>query len=337
MPEKPQRLGKLEKTRRFAPKRPVKKEPKATPKSTEASAASGAGPSNAGDDDDPFAALMRQAEAAKGPSRKPLSRTNRGSKFQVAFGESGQQSFGSWDQITKAKAPGQAGGSGGGGARGASKAAAKGIKNENGEIIFPDEDMADKPAKVREPLFDRESYYPVTIPFRHVDHPHDPNVAMDAGLPEDLSTQVPEELPVAQELGLTHATPDGVVALLQLPPLMPSVTLFEAAERAALEAPTSESQPLPEGTKPKPKFHRGPELLRALPSGRIGTLQVMKSGKVYLKVGSARYLMRPGIEHSHRTELHVVNMKTSDMVMVAGDCPTAAACLDLEALLLAET
>lgn len=70
---------------------------------------------------------------------------------------------------------------------------------------------------------------------------------------------------------------------------------------------------------------------------QIGTLQVMKSGKVYMNVGNARYLMRPGVEHSHRTELHIVNMKTNDMVMVAGDCPTASACLDLEALLLSES
>lgn len=73
----------------------------------------------------------------------------------------------------------------------------------------------------------------------------------------------------AEMLGLTAATPDGVVALLQLPPLVPSVALFEAAERAALETPTSESQPLPDGIKPKPKFHKGPELLKALPSGRV--------------------------------------------------------------------
>lgn len=81
--------------------------------------------------------------------------------------------------------------------------------------------------------------------------------------------QVPEEGPVADELGLTGATPDGVVAMLQLPPLLPSVSLFEAAERAALEAPTSDNQQLPEGTKPKPKFQRGPEVLKALPDGRV--------------------------------------------------------------------
>lgn len=81
--------------------------------------------------------------------------------------------------------------------------------------------------------------------------------------------QEPEEADAAEVLGLTGSTPDGVISLLQLPPLLPSVALFEAAERAAVEAPTSESQPLPEGTKPKPKFHRGPEMLKALPSGRV--------------------------------------------------------------------
>lgn len=81
--------------------------------------------------------------------------------------------------------------------------------------------------------------------------------------------QVPEEDDAADVLGLTASTPDGVIALLQLPPLMPSVTLFEAAERAAVEAPTAESQPLPDGVKPKPKFQKGPDLLKALPSGKV--------------------------------------------------------------------
>lgn len=69
---------------------------------------------------------------------------------------------------------------------------------------------------------------------------------------------------------------------------------------------------------------------------QVGTLQVMKSGKVYMVIGNARFLLRQGVEHSHRTELHIVNLKTNDMVMVGSDCPTAAACLDLEALLTPE-
>lgn len=62
----------------------------------------------------------------------------------------------------------------------------------------------------------------------------------------------------------------------------------------------------------------------------------MKSGKVYMVTGSARFLLRPAVEHSHRTELHIVNMKTNDMVMVCADCPTAAAAVDLESLLAPE-
>ena len=103
--------------------------------------------------------------------------------------------FGSWDQWTKGKNAGPSGGSGGGGGDGARApgkvGAAGGIKNEDGEIIFPeDDDMMGKPVKVRAALFDRETYYPTVIPFKHVDQPHDPNVATDAGLPVDLSTQV---------------------------------------------------------------------------------------------------------------------------------------------------
>jgi len=84
-----------------------------------------------------------------------------------------------------------------------------------------------------------------------------------------------------------------------------------------------------------------PPLLRnnadTAPRLQIGTVQVMKSGKVYMKIGSARYLMRPGVEHSHHTELYIINTTTTDMVMVGEDCPTASACLDLEALLLSES
>lgn len=75
----------------FAPKRPVKKEPKANPSSGDVAATSNAGPSATADEDDPFAALMQQAEAEKSTSRKPVSRGTRGSKFQVAFGASSQQ------------------------------------------------------------------------------------------------------------------------------------------------------------------------------------------------------------------------------------------------------
>lgn len=94
----------------------------------------------------------------------------------------------------KGKVPsGTGGGAGGrGSGKGAGRAGPKiGIKNEHGEIIFPDIDDGDKPPKVRAPLFNRETYYPTVVPFTHVDHPHDPNVALDAGLPVDLSAQVP--------------------------------------------------------------------------------------------------------------------------------------------------
>ena len=111
----------------------------------------------------------------------------------TAFTHQVRAAFGPTEMRIKGKVPsGTGGGAGGrGSGKGAGKAGPKiGIKNEHGEIVFPDADDGDKPPKVRAPLFNRETYYPTIVPFTHVDHPHDPNVAVDAGLPEDLSAQV---------------------------------------------------------------------------------------------------------------------------------------------------
>lgn len=75
----------------------------------------------------------------------------------------------------------------------------------------------------------------------------------------------------AEELGL-EAAPDGHMLLLQLPPLLPSVPLFEAGQRAALEEPAPPSTPpLPDGAKPHPKFAVGPDVLKHIPSGKART------------------------------------------------------------------
>ena len=86
-----------------------------------------------------------------------------------------------------------------------------------------------------------------------------------------LTVQEPEACNAAEELGLDGAK-DGHLLLLQLPPTLPSVPLFEAAQRAALEDATpTNGQPLPEGCKPLPKFAVGPDVLKQIPSGKVRT------------------------------------------------------------------
>lgn len=103
--------------------------------------------------------------------------------------------FGQTNMSIKGKVGGSGTGGGGGGSGSAGKGGGTkaGIKDEHGDIFFPDAADSDRPPKVRAPLFDRETYYPTVVPFTHVDHPHDPNVATDGGLPMDLSAQARSE------------------------------------------------------------------------------------------------------------------------------------------------
>jgi hypothetical protein len=80
--------------------------------------------------------------------------------------------------------------------------------------------------------------------------------------------QVPEPVDAAEELGLSGSAPDGHLVLLQMPPLLPSLPLFEDAQRAALEEPLP-GAPLPEGIKPLPRFAQGPEMLKKIPLGKV--------------------------------------------------------------------
>jgi hypothetical protein len=58
--------------------------------------------------------------------------------------------------------------------------------------------------------------------------------------------------------------------MMQLPPLLPSLTLVEAAERKAAAATNpadATSAPMP---KPSLPLLSGPEVLHALPNGKVG-------------------------------------------------------------------
>ena len=81
--------------------------------------------------------------------------------------------------------------------------------------------------------------------------------------------QEPPEGNTAEELGLTSATPDHTVWLLQLPPLLPAVPLVEASERkAAANTSPADASSAPAATPTLPELS-GPEVLRALPSGKV--------------------------------------------------------------------
>lgn len=72
----------------FAPKRPVKREPKSADQEVAAAPqGDAAGPSGgAQGHDDPFAALMEQAKAVVKSERNPHGHRRKDSKFNVAFG-----------------------------------------------------------------------------------------------------------------------------------------------------------------------------------------------------------------------------------------------------------
>jgi hypothetical protein len=86
-----------------------------------------------------------------------------------------------------------------------------------------------------------------------------------------FDVQEPPEGNTAEALGMTSAAPDGTTWLLQLPPLLPSVTLVEAAERraAAVATPGEASGAPPAAPAPAPPLLAGPEVLQALPNGRV--------------------------------------------------------------------
>ena len=65
---------------------------------------------------------------------------------------------------------------------------------------------------------------------------------------------------------------------------------------------------------------------------QIGSVVLTRSGRVRLRVGCASYDVTPGVPAQHRSEVHLVNMKTKDIVLAAADLPAAVAALDLEAL-----
>lgn len=62
---------------------------------------------------------------------------------------------------------------------------------------------------------------------------------------------------------------------------------------------------------------------------QVGTLKVMKSGKVRMKIGCCEYVVMPGVGSQSRSEVHVINLRTQDIVMVGANCPHAVAALDL--------
>lgn len=69
---------------------------------------------------------------------------------------------------------------------------------------------------------------------------------------------------------------------------------------------------------------------------QIGSLVLTKNGNVKLHIGCAKYDVTPGVSAHHRSELHLLNLKTKDIVLAATDLPSAVASLDLSSLLSAD-
>jgi hypothetical protein len=65
-------------------------------------------------------------------------------------------------------------------------------------------------------------------------------------------------------LGLNTAAVDGTTLILQLPPVLPALTLQEAASRRTVSAHASI-----EAGKPIAANLSGPEVLHALPKGKV--------------------------------------------------------------------
>jgi hypothetical protein len=79
--------------------------------------------------------------------------------------------------------------------------------------------------------------------------------------------QEPPEGNTAAALGLTAFAPDGTILMMQLPPLLPSVTLVEAAERRDAGAGHDAGNLLARRSGRHPLS--GPDVLRALPHGKV--------------------------------------------------------------------
>lgn len=66
---------------------------------------------------------------------------------------------------------------------------------------------------------------------------------------------------------------------------------------------------------------------------QVGVLKVMKSGKVRMRIGCCEYVVTPGVGSQSRSEVHVINLRTQDIVMVGENSQHAVAALDLAACL----
>jgi hypothetical protein len=65
----------------------------------------------------------------------------------------------------------------------------------------------------------------------------------------------------------------------------------------------------------------------------VGVVKVLKSGKVRMKIGCCEFVVRPGVEHKCRSEVHVLNLATNDIVIVGHSSKHAVAALDMDAFL----
>ena len=83
--------------------------------------------------------------------------------------------------------------------------------------------------------------------------------------------QEPAEGNTAEALGITGAAETTV--LLQLPPVLPSVTLKEAAESRAAAAAAAVDPSSATMRGPSCATLSGPEVMHTLPNGKVGTLE----------------------------------------------------------------
>jgi RNA polymerase III RPC4 len=66
---------------------------------------------------------------------------------------------------------------------------------------------------------------------------------------------------------------------------------------------------------------------------QIGIVKVMKSGKVRMQMGCCEYVVTPGVGEQCRSEVHVINLRTKDIVMVGENSRHAVAALDIDSFL----
>ena len=76
-----------------------------------------------------------------------------------------------------------------------------------------------------------------------------------------------------------------------------------------------------------------PTAADASPSVQVGMLRVCRNGNMRLRVGCCDYVLQPGVQPPCRTEVHIINTATKDVVCVAENCASAVAALDVEALI----